>query len=97
MEARRWLAVVVAVGSLFLTACSPLDQAAVTRDRATQQPALRLGLCGGETVSAVTLVSQTVRGDEVVDSETLWRIEATEPSRRTFCPRTFGRAPNNAG
>lgn len=84
MDVRRRLVFLVAPASLLLGVCSPLDQAAVTRDEATEQPALQVALCDGETVSAVTLPTHAERDGYVVDSRTLWKITASEPSMRTY-------------
>lgn len=49
-----------------------------------QQPALRTGLCDRERVVAVTLSAQSEQNEHVAASKTLWKIEASEPSQRTY-------------
>jgi len=70
--------VLVALAALVLVGCSPLNQGAVTRDRATGRPALVLALCDGEAVEAVQLMS-----GYGAERRVLWRIEARRPRRIT--------------
>jgi hypothetical protein len=74
----------VALASIVLAGCSPVNQGAVTKDRATGRPALVLALCDGEAVEAVELEHRTTRGARVEEEDrVLWRIEARQPRRVT--------------
>lgn len=76
-------ATLVALASIVLVGCSPVNQGAVTKDRATGRPALVLALCDGEAVEAVELERRTTRGAAIDEDGVLWRIEARQPRRIT--------------
>lgn len=75
--------VLVTLASLVLVGCSPVNQGAVTRDRATGRPALVLALCDGEAVKAVELEHRDTAGARIEEDRVLWRIEARQPRRVT--------------
>lgn len=73
-----WLFVIVAV-SFSMTACSPADQGAVTRDETSGLPALVLAFCEGEGITGVRLNEASLDGAVVTTGRTLWAIEAPSP------------------
>lgn len=66
--------VIAAIGLLVVAvACSPVEQAAVTLDSRTGNPALVLSLCAGEGVSSVELQELDNEGEP---RKLLWRVES---------------------
>ncbi|HEV3364297.1 MAG TPA: hypothetical protein VG795_09190, partial [Acidimicrobiia bacterium] len=62
-----------------LTACSPADQGAVTRDGPSGLPALVLALCQREGITGVRLYEASLDGDVFTTGRVLWAIEAPTP------------------